>query len=34
MSGFQSTKIFLLRDIIQIGAKKSLLLKKVKTAVP
>ena len=27
MSGFQSTRIFFLKDIVQIGVKKSLLLK-------
>ena len=34
MSGFQSNKIFLLRDILQIGVKKSLSLKKIKNTVP
>ena len=34
MSGFQSTKMFLLKDTVQTGVKKSLLLKKIKNNVP
>ena len=34
MSGFQSTQIFLLKDILLIEVKKSLLLKKIKNSVP
>ena len=34
MSGFQSTKKFLLKDILLIGVKRFLLLKKKKFTVP
>ena len=34
MSGFQSTTIFLLKDILQTDQKKLLLLKKIKNTVP
>ena len=34
MSGFQSIKIFLLKDMLLIGVKKFLLLKKIKNTVP
>ena len=36
MSGFQSTKIFLLKDILLIGVKKFLIfvVKKIKNTVP
>ena len=34
MSESQSTKIFLLRDILLIGVKQFLLLKKIKNTVP